>query len=317
MEHAMTRSTFAAQFLLLAPLAAQKMPLPDGSQRVVALVDVGDLLGERAGEGGGGAAPAALLRRLAGFVRAFAAPPLADGTDLQPLGDRHLAVLGAPEQAAAVEKFVASARKARDRQCFLDFKLVEVPEAFFTKELSGKLTVVAGAGEPAKAPRVAVLATDEDVAALLGAIRAEQGATILQAPKIVAGALQNATIQVGNNIAYVRDFEIEVAEAAFIADPVVDTIWDGVQIEAICGPLADGTIGVQFEVLAQKVERPLPQFETTLPGTTQKVAIQVPRASGCKGSQTVALRDGATAVMAARKNSGTWLVTLLTVSGVK
>ena len=60
--------------------------------------------------------------------------------------------------------------------------------------------------------------------------------------------------------------------------------------------------------------RPRGGFRT---GSTKEVTVQVPRVTGCRGSQTVELANGATAVMAARKSDGSWLVTLMTLYSIR
>lgn len=309
----------AASLLLLAPLAAQKVPLPDGSQRIVAVLDVGDLL-LRPPEGEGAevvaarlARAASSLPRIAEFVRAFAEPPLGDAVDLQALGAQFLVALGPPERVAAVEKVLAHARATKANDYYLDLRMLSVTGAVFGKELVAAVAALPGAA--ADAPRVAILDRDA-VAKLCKAVAADPACGVVQAPQIVSPSLCHATLAVGKQIAYVRDFTVEVAEAAFVADPIVDTVWHGQRIEAICAELPDGTVGVVMEALDQHVEQPIREIKTKLPGSTQEVTVQVPRTTGCRGRQVAAVPNGATAVMAAKRNDGTWLVTLLTVSKV-
>ncbi len=306
---------------LYVALPAQKMPLADESQRQVVVLDVGDLIGKAPPpalvSGRRAATTPSELQRVAAFVRAFAEPALGDGADLQPLGDRHLVVLGSAVQVAATERLVAHARTTRAKQFLLDVRLCTVPGAFFDRELAGKLAVAAGEpGQTGAGPHVAVLDA-EAAAAITRAMRQDAQARVLQAPQIVVNTLHSATLQIGEQVSYVRDFEIEIVQGARIADPVVEVLFDGQQVEALCAEVDDGLIGVQMQVIDQSVEKPIRTIPSRVPGIEQELTLQVPRTTGCRGNQTALLPDGATAVMAARKNDGTWLLSLMTVNAIR
>ena len=55
----------------------------------------------------------------------------------------------------------------------------------------------------------------------------------------------------------------------------------------------------------------------TRAGTTQQVTVQTPHVAGCRGSQAVEMKSGETAIMAARKPDGGWLVSFLTVTALR
>jgi hypothetical protein len=307
--------------LLALALPAQKMPLADGSERVVAVLDVGELiaalpdhpLGEPA-PWTGGATKVEGLQRIATFLRAFSEPPLPEA-DLQPLGGRFLVVLGPPERIATVERLLAHARESAEQQFQVNLRFVSVSAACFERDLRPKIDPNASSPVAAE-PQLAVVSAAE-AQAMLRKIKADVDSRIVQAPQVIAPPLLHTVLAVGKQIAYVRDFTLEVVDGAYIANPVVDTIWNGQRLEAICAELPDGTIGVQMEALDQVVEQPIRGVKTTVPGTTFEVTVQVPRASGCRGRQAVALPKGTTAVMAAKKSDGSWLVTLLEPTAIR
>ena len=63
-------------------------------------------------------------------------------------------------------------------------------------------------------------------------------------------------VSIINQTAYVRDFDVEVAQAAFITDPKIDVIQDGVVLDAKDVAKAAGTI--PYEVLTN-VSRRVPR----------------------------------------------------------
>ncbi|MGB3968506.1 MAG: hypothetical protein WBO45_17350, partial [Planctomycetota bacterium] len=246
------------------------------------------------------------LQRLAAFVRAFAATGDA-GADLQPLGERHLVTLGTAVQVAAAERLVTWLRRGTDQQFQVDVRLCQVPALVFDREVTPLLQVAGGA--PDRTCNIVLDATAGR--GLLVALR-QAAVPITQFPQVVAPHLDCAQLKVGKQLAYVRDFEIEVVQAAFLANPVIDVLFDGHQVDVLCAETRAGTLGVQLQLVDQVVEQPIPKRTTTVPGTTKEVTVEVPRVTGCRGSMTVEMSNGATALMAARKSDGSWLVTLMT-----
>jgi hypothetical protein len=309
--------------LLSAALTSQHLPLPGGDQQV-AVFDVGFLVATPATD----AAPTAGrdvaarqdgLHRFVATLRTFGAAGAfgADApADLQPLGDRHVVALGSAAQVAACERFFAASRAAGRVLFQLDVRICQVTAAHFDRTLANVMTPLdARPGATADAHLVAVLAP-ATTATVQQALVGDPDTTTLQAPRLVVQNLHHAAMSSGEPIAYVRDFELETVAGAQIANPIVDSVWHGQEIEATCAALDDGTVLVQMAMLDQTVERPLAEFATTVPGTRHACTVQVPRITGTRASQTARLACGGTAVTAARRADGTWLVTLTTVHRV-
>jgi hypothetical protein len=309
-----------AAFGVLAALPAQRVQLA-GDGRQVAVVDVGDLLPAPFVESVAkqdparfAASRAADLGRLAQFVRAFAMPNVETGADLQPLGDRHLVLLGSPVQIATAERILVRARENPDRQFQVDIRLCDVPAAVFDRHVAPALPeAIAASGFTCQ--RTAVL-VPETVGALLRALKQEK-VKLTQFPQVVVPGMHRAKLMVGKHVTFVRDFELEVAGGACIANPIVDTVFDGHDVEVLCAELRAGVLGVQLELVDQVVEQPIPERTTTVPGTKQEVVVHAPRVAGCRGSMTVELANGATALMAARKPDGAWIVLVMTPVAIR
>jgi hypothetical protein len=111
--------------------------------------------------------------------------------------------------------------------------------------------------------------------------------------------------------AYVKDFTLERQGDLMIADPVVDTVWDGNQVDVIAAWQPDGLLGLAVDVHLQELQKPIPTFTTTLVAGLPPVQIQLPRVTGVRLRQTAVLGADSLAVLAAPKADGTWFVATL------
>ncbi|MBI2922527.1 MAG: hypothetical protein HYY18_15860 [Planctomycetes bacterium] len=78
---------------------------------------------------------------------------------------------------------------------------------------------------------VYTLVDDTGLEAILRATRKDERARILTAPKLTVYNTQRANIFVASQIAYIRDYDIEIAQDAAIADPIVGTFQDGIALD--------------------------------------------------------------------------------------
>lgn len=109
-------------------------------------------------------------------------------------------------------------------------------------------------------PFVGALLTNENAAVRVFAAEALGEAGDKAAVKPLVDALAAAAdgarqsphqnISVLNQIAYVKDFDVEVAQSAFIADPIVDIVQDGVVLDASLI-----SIGTQRRVIGRALSR--------------------------------------------------------------
>ncbi len=130
--------------------------------------------------------------------------------------------------------------------------------------------------------------------ALLRAIEQREDVKLLCAPRITVYDGQKANVSVLNEISYIQDFDVEVAEdGKKVADPVVQTIQEGTLIDFTPSLAGKGTsIGLQFHGTYAAVTRPIPTLERELPGSGgQKVKIQLPELRVQRLEATVYLPD--------------------------
>ncbi len=144
---------------------------------------------------------------------------------------------------------------------------------------------------------------DAQVNFVLRSVEKSEKATQLTAPRITAYNTQQASIHVVNQVAYVQDFEVEVAQTAFIADPVVGIIQDGLVLDVRPTITNDQKyVNLELKPTVATLKRPIPTFTTNLGGLTQAVTLQIPELSISRAATTVTVPDGGTVVIGGLKN---------------
>src|SRR5262249_61013252 len=128
-------------------------------------------------------------------------------------------------------------------------------------------------------------------------------ATLLTAPRSSAYNTQEASIHFVNQIAYVHDFEVEVAQTAFIADPVIGIIQDGLVLDVRPTISNDRKyVNLELKPTVAHLVQPIPTFTTNLGGLTQAVTIQLPQLDVSRAATTVMVPDGGTVMIGGLKN---------------
>lgn len=314
--------------LLLCSMAlpAQNMPVPDSKGRLLQLFDLHSVVAAADDDPGtdAGAAAAQAAKKLPvlaaldldpwqrsttldipQFLRRFLTPPLGPGDDLQVLGKRWLALLGSPAQIANAEALLAVAAANRERPVDVAVQLVTVPKAGFEAHVRDLLRD----GKQGEQSRWELVLETDAATRLLAATKTAQAAT-LDAPTITVMPLQRAMVQIANQTAYVKDFEVTRNGDSVVADPVVDVVQDGLRAEVVATFLEADLMAVGIDVQIQQLERPIPQFTTTV-GTNTPVTIQLPRVTGVRFQQVSRIRDGDHVVFAAQKVDGDYLLTIV------
>jgi hypothetical protein len=129
----------------------------------------------------------------------------------------------------------------------------------------------------------------------------------LDAPRLAKNPLQRAPISTLTQTLYVKDFTLSRTGDTLIADPVVDVVNDGNTTDVIATWLPDGLLGLSCDVTFQELQKPIPQFETTLAKGIHPVTIQLPRVTGVRLRQTAVLGKDSMVVLAAQRADGSWL----------
>ena len=142
---------------------------------------------------------------------------------------------------------------------------------------------------------------DIELQAILRAVRKRSRSNLMTAPRLTIFNTQRANVSILQQIAYVKDYEVQVATNATIADPVIGTIQDGVVLDVRPIISADRkyiTLELQPTV-AQLISRDPVQTQLASSASTGSgtVTIELPRLKMTKIKTTVTIPDGGTLLL--------------------
>ncbi|MGE3171137.1 MAG: hypothetical protein AB7O97_00840 [Planctomycetota bacterium] len=138
---------------------------------------------------------------------------------------------------------------------------------------------------------------DTEVEAVLRAVSKQERSEQIEAPRLLIYNNTRASMHVLRNISYIRDFEVEIAQAAAVANPVIGTVHDGVALDV--RPVVDSDlkfITMELRPTVMTLQLPIPNFTTTL-GVGQPISIQLPEVTLQRVRTTVTMPDGGTMML--------------------
>jgi general secretion pathway protein D len=165
-------------------------------------------------------------------------------------------------------------------------------ENYFATDLSRVLTPSGGltAGW--------TLIDDTQLNMILRAVEKQQDVEMVNSQILSVLNRERGHVAVINQTAYVRDFDVEVAQAAFIADPKVDVIQDGIVLDVQPVIQHDRKyIILNLNPTVAELTRPIPTFTTSLAGSTLPVTLQLPNLTVTNFSTTAKVPDGGTVLL--------------------
>jgi general secretion pathway protein D len=139
---------------------------------------------------------------------------------------------------------------------------------------------------------------DTNLAAILRAVEKSLHARLLQAPILTVYNTQRANITLVNQLSFIQDFDVEVAQTAFIADPIIGIIQDGLTLDVRPTISHDRKyVTLELQPTIATLVRPIPTFQTSLGALTTPVTIQIPELVIQKSQTTVKVPDGGSLVI--------------------
>jgi general secretion pathway protein D len=133
---------------------------------------------------------------------------------------------------------------------------------------------------------------------IVRAIEKQDNAEVVNSQLLSVLDRQRGHVAVVNQTAYVRDFDVEVAQASFIADPKVDVIQDGIVLDVLPVIQQDRKyIILNLTPTVAELTRPIPTFTTSLAGSTLPVTLQLPNLTVTSFSTTARVPDGGTVLL--------------------
>jgi Flp pilus assembly secretin CpaC/tetratricopeptide (TPR) repeat protein len=138
---------------------------------------------------------------------------------------------------------------------------------------------------------------DTEVELVLRAVAKQERSEQVDAPRLLVFNNVQASMHHLHNIAYIRDFDVEIAQNAAVANPVVGVVHEGVTLDV--KPVVDADlkfITMELRPTVMTLQLPIPTFTTTL-GVGQPISIQIPEVNLQKVRTTVTLPDGGTMML--------------------
>jgi type II secretory pathway component GspD/PulD (secretin) len=133
---------------------------------------------------------------------------------------------------------------------------------------------------------------DTQLEVVLRAVEKSLRSSIVVAPKITVYNHERANVTVLNQVSYIQDFDVEIAQAAQIGDPIVQTLRDGVILDVTPIVSADRKfVTLELRPTIATLQRPIQTFSTTL-GNGPPVIIQLPELRIQRVRTTVTMPDG-------------------------
>ncbi len=193
----------------------------------------------------------------------------ADGTSFTVDRERGLEVRGPAEEVRKAEALHKKWLAANQRMIRAEIRILDIGDETRTD------------GDPQ-----VVIVNRAALDARIEVLRGKGAGTIVTSPTVQTFSGQRASVQVVNQISYVKDFEIQVVQGAAIADPVIDVIQEGIVLETSFLAEPDGRVlRGSAEVKLSAVVRPIREVTTKLALGGSAVTFQKPEVhtSGWKG----------------------------------
>ena len=138
---------------------------------------------------------------------------------------------------------------------------------------------------------------DTEVELVLRAVSKQELSETIDAPRLLIYNNTRAAMHNLKNISYIKDFEVEIAQAAAVANPVIGTVNEGVALDV--RPVVDSDlkyITMELRPTVMSLQLPIPTFTTTL-GVGQPISIQLPVVNLQRVRTTVTMPDGGTMML--------------------
>jgi Flp pilus assembly secretin CpaC len=148
-----------------------------------------------------------------------------------------------------------------------------------------------------------ILNSDIKINALLRAVEKNIDQTLVNAPRLTIYNRQRANLSIVNQVSYVKDYDVEVAQTAFIADPLVDVVQDGLTLDVRPTVSFDRKwVKLDLEPTVATLIRPIRTFSTNLSGLTVPVIIELPEVTTRTAKTSVNVPNGGWVVIGGLKH---------------
>lgn len=144
---------------------------------------------------------------------------------------------------------------------------------------------------------------DLETELILRAVQKSERVELVSNPRILVSNTGRANLTVLNQVVYVKDFDVEIAQAASIADPIIDVVQDGVILDVRPVVSADRRfITLELRPTIAQLQRPIREVSTTL-GSQASVTLQLPELEIQRVRTSIPMPDGSTVLLGGLKVS--------------
>jgi Flp pilus assembly secretin CpaC/tetratricopeptide (TPR) repeat protein len=138
---------------------------------------------------------------------------------------------------------------------------------------------------------------DLELELILRAVSKSQRVQLVTTPKVLVFNTARASLSVLNQVAYVQDYDVQIAQGASIADPIINVVQDGVVLDVRPVVWADRRfITLEVRPTVATLRRPIVQRSTAL-GSPNPVTIQLPELEISRVRTTLPIPDGGTVLL--------------------
>lgn len=142
---------------------------------------------------------------------------------------------------------------------------------------------------------------DTEVEAILRAVKKSERVNSIDAPSLLIANNQRASISVINQVSYIKDFDVEIAQAAQIADPIVDVISDGVILDVKPVVSSDRLfVTLELRPTVSQLVRPIQERNVSF-AIGNSGRLQLPELEVQRVRTTVTVPDGGTLLLGGMK----------------
>jgi tetratricopeptide (TPR) repeat protein len=136
---------------------------------------------------------------------------------------------------------------------------------------------------------------------VLRAVSKSERIELVTAPRLLVANNARSHLAVLNQVSYVQDFDVEIAQASSIADPVVRVTHEGVILDVRPVVSADRRfVTMELRPTVARLKRPIAERVTTL-GSQTSVTIQLPEIEYQRVRTTIPIPDGGTVMLGGMK----------------
>jgi len=137
---------------------------------------------------------------------------------------------------------------------------------------------------------------------ILTAVSKSERVELVTSPRILVFNTARSHLAVLNQVAYVQDFDVEIAQAASIADPIISVVEDGVQLDVRPVVSADRRfLTLEVRPTVMELKRPIKTFTTSLGASGNSVTIQLPEVEKSMIKTSIPMPDGGTVLLGGQK----------------